>query len=118
MSGTEIVLECGHPVCTETFATGRSLWKDAEIEGREAGWQTDQDLVRCPEHRYPNYPEHEKLAFVSTEVRAVLEFIHEALDRDREPIPDELVYSHWGVDYDKIKQEREQMLQAAREEEE
>lgn len=58
----------------------------------------------------PSYPEHEKLATVATEVQAVLEFISEGLDRDREPIPDELVYAHWGVDYEKIIEERKQML--------
>lgn len=58
----------------------------------------------------PTYPEHEKLAVVATEVQAVLEFISEGLDRDREPIPDELVYAHWGVDYEKIIEERKQML--------
>lgn len=56
----------------------------------------------------PTYPEHEKLATVATEVQAVLEFINEGLDRDREPIPDELVYAHWGVDYEKIIEERKQ----------
>ncbi len=66
------------------------------------------------DHRAPSYPEHEKLAKVQTEVHAVLEFIHEGLDDTRD-ISDDLVYSHWGIDYDKIKQEREQMLQAQRE---
>jgi hypothetical protein len=51
MSGTEIVLECTHPGCGETFATGRSLWKDAEIEGREAGWQLDEGRELCPDHK-------------------------------------------------------------------
>lgn len=51
MSGTEIVLECEFPDCDTTFATGRSLWKDAEIEGREAGWNLDEGLTRCPEHK-------------------------------------------------------------------
>lgn len=58
------------------------------------------------------YPEHEKLDKVQTEVAAALEFINEGLDRDREPIPDELVYAHWGVDYEKIIEERKRMLAA------
>jgi hypothetical protein len=57
----------------------------------------------------PSWPEHEKLATVATEVQAVLEFIHEGLDDDRD-ISDETVYSHWGIDYEKIIQERKQML--------
>lgn len=59
----------------------------------------------------PSYPEHEKLATVATEVQAVLEFIHEGLDDDRD-IDDETVYSHWGIDYEKIIEERKQMLAA------
>jgi hypothetical protein len=51
MSGTEIVLECGHPDCTETFETGRSIWKDAVIEGREAGWDTESNPELCPDHK-------------------------------------------------------------------
>lgn len=51
MSGTEIVLECGQTDCDETFETGRSLWKDAAIEGREAGWDTESDPEMCPEHK-------------------------------------------------------------------
>lgn len=57
----------------------------------------------------PSWPEHEKLATVATEVQAVLEFIHEGLDDDRD-IDDATVYSHWGIDYEKIIEERKQML--------
>lgn len=65
-----------------------------------------RDMVAASE---PHYPEHEKLAEVATEVQAVLEFIHEGLDDDRD-IDDSTVYSHWGIDYDKIIEERKQML--------
>lgn len=64
----------------------------------------------------PSYPEHEKLATVATEVQAVLEFIHEGLDDDRD-ISDETVYSHWGIDYEKIVEERKQMVAAHQDDE-
>lgn len=58
MSSTEITLTCDHDGCAETFATGRSLWKHAAIEGREAGWETSLEYDFCPEHRSPE-PSHE-----------------------------------------------------------
>ena len=51
MSGSEIYLECGEPGCAESFATGRSFWKDAAIEGREAGWDVESNPELCPEHK-------------------------------------------------------------------
>lgn len=56
MSGGEIYLECGEPGCPESFATGRSLWKYAAIEGAEAGWDTESDPEMCPEHRKRDAP--------------------------------------------------------------
>ena len=58
MSSTEITLTCDHGGCAETFATGRSLWLDAAIEGREAGWEADLEYDLCPEHR-GQQPSHE-----------------------------------------------------------
>lgn len=54
MSASEITIKCEHAGCTETFATGRSLWKYAAIEGREAGWQTGH-IDLCPEHKVEDY---------------------------------------------------------------